>query len=155
MDIPANTPWRHFYEREGFTAALLTDGADNEEKLPDVLYRWSPPGSPVCLTRRVTKFHPQPYRPQLTDLALSRRGVLLGAVALAACAPSVQSMAGPDRYAASSWRKLTAADWQKRLPAASFDVLRNEGTERAVLQPAAERASQGDLRLSWLRPALI
>jgi putative acetyltransferase len=40
-----NARARHFYEREGFVAALLTDGADNEEKMPDVLYRWSPPGS--------------------------------------------------------------------------------------------------------------
>jgi putative acetyltransferase len=31
---------RRFYERHGFTAIRETDGADNEEKLPDVLYRW-------------------------------------------------------------------------------------------------------------------
>jgi GNAT superfamily N-acetyltransferase len=35
---------RRFYERHGFTAIRLTDGADNEEKLPDVLYRWRRPG---------------------------------------------------------------------------------------------------------------
>ena len=31
---------RRFYERHGFVAVTETDGADNEEKLPDVLYRW-------------------------------------------------------------------------------------------------------------------
>ncbi len=31
---------RRFYERRGFVAVKQTDGADNEEKLPDVLYRW-------------------------------------------------------------------------------------------------------------------
>jgi putative acetyltransferase len=31
---------RRFYERHGFVAVTETDGADNEEHLPDVLYRW-------------------------------------------------------------------------------------------------------------------
>jgi GNAT superfamily N-acetyltransferase len=31
---------RRFYERHGFVAIRETDGEDNEEKLPDVLYRW-------------------------------------------------------------------------------------------------------------------
>ncbi len=31
---------RAFYERHGFVAVTETDGADNEEKMPDVLYRW-------------------------------------------------------------------------------------------------------------------
>jgi GNAT superfamily N-acetyltransferase len=31
---------RRFYEKHGFAAVMETDGADNEEKLPDVLYRW-------------------------------------------------------------------------------------------------------------------
>jgi putative acetyltransferase len=31
---------RLFYEKHGFVAVTETDGADNEEKLPDVLYRW-------------------------------------------------------------------------------------------------------------------
>ena len=32
---------RRFYERHGLTLARLTDGRDNEEKLPDALYVWS------------------------------------------------------------------------------------------------------------------
>ena len=31
---------RRFYETHGFTVVVETDGLDNEEKLPDVLYRW-------------------------------------------------------------------------------------------------------------------
>jgi len=36
----ANTRARRFYERHGFTAVTFTEGEDNEEKMPDVLYRW-------------------------------------------------------------------------------------------------------------------
>jgi len=35
-----NARARRFYERYGFAVVMETDGADNEEKLPDVLYRW-------------------------------------------------------------------------------------------------------------------
>lgn len=35
---------RAFYERHGFLAARMTDGHDNEEKQPDILYTWSRPG---------------------------------------------------------------------------------------------------------------
>lgn len=33
---------RIFYERRGFRVIKLSDGADNEEKCPDVLYEWRP-----------------------------------------------------------------------------------------------------------------
>jgi putative acetyltransferase len=36
----ANGPARRFYEAHGFRAIRFTDGADNEEKTPDVRYRW-------------------------------------------------------------------------------------------------------------------
>lgn len=35
-----NSGARRFYERHGLTLARLTDGRDNEEKLPDALYVW-------------------------------------------------------------------------------------------------------------------
>jgi ribosomal protein S18 acetylase RimI-like enzyme len=35
-----NVRARHFYELNGFTTVRQTDGSDNEEKEPDVLYRW-------------------------------------------------------------------------------------------------------------------
>lgn len=34
----ANAGARRFYERHGYVAIAFTDGADNEEKCPDVLY---------------------------------------------------------------------------------------------------------------------
>ena len=36
----ANTGARRFYERHGYKAVQFTDGADNEERCPDVLYEW-------------------------------------------------------------------------------------------------------------------
>ena len=38
----ANEQARRFYEARGFRAIRFTDGADNEEKTPDVFYRWQP-----------------------------------------------------------------------------------------------------------------
>ena len=37
-----NEPARRFYERHGFVAEELTDGAGNEERAPDVRYHWAP-----------------------------------------------------------------------------------------------------------------
>jgi putative acetyltransferase len=36
----ANARARRFYEARGFHAIRFTDGADNEERMPDVRYRW-------------------------------------------------------------------------------------------------------------------
>ena len=36
----ANIGARRFYEARGFHAVGFTDGRDNEEKMPDVRYRW-------------------------------------------------------------------------------------------------------------------
>jgi len=36
----ANSGARHFYGRQGYKAVFFTDGADNEERCPDVLYEW-------------------------------------------------------------------------------------------------------------------
>lgn len=38
-----NAGARRFYERRGFVAIELTDGARNEEREPDVLYEWVAP----------------------------------------------------------------------------------------------------------------
>jgi GNAT superfamily N-acetyltransferase len=39
----ANARARRFYEARGFHAIRFTDGADNEERTPDVRYRWENP----------------------------------------------------------------------------------------------------------------
>jgi putative acetyltransferase len=36
----ANQRARRFYETRGFRAIRCTDGADNEERTPDIRYRW-------------------------------------------------------------------------------------------------------------------
>ncbi len=36
-----NTAARRFYEKHGFIATMETDGSENEEREPDVLYRWT------------------------------------------------------------------------------------------------------------------
>jgi putative acetyltransferase len=40
-----NLQARHFYEARGFVAVDETDGTSNEEREPDVLYRWDGAGS--------------------------------------------------------------------------------------------------------------
>ena len=42
-----NRAARAFYEARGFVAVAFTDGADNEEREPDVLYAWSPSRAPA------------------------------------------------------------------------------------------------------------
>ena len=37
-----NRQARQFYERRGFSAELFTEGSDNEERTPDVMYVWRP-----------------------------------------------------------------------------------------------------------------
>jgi GNAT superfamily N-acetyltransferase len=39
----ANTRARRFYEARGFHAIRMTDGRDNQERMPDVRYRWERP----------------------------------------------------------------------------------------------------------------
>jgi putative acetyltransferase len=42
-----NAAARRFYERQGFVSVMQTDGSRNEEREPDVLYRWDA----ACATR--------------------------------------------------------------------------------------------------------
>jgi GNAT superfamily N-acetyltransferase len=43
----ANARARRFYEARGFRAIHFTDGAENEERTPDVRYRWERPTNPA------------------------------------------------------------------------------------------------------------
>src|SRR5271155_2933964 len=79
-------------------------------------------------------------------MPIDRRPLLLGAAALSACsaAPAASTAnAGTDLYAASPWRKLTPADWQRRLPPPSFQVLRQDGTELAFSSPLNNEHRRG------------
>ncbi len=44
MKLQRNNRARAFYERHGFRVARMTDGADNEEREPDILYVWGGKG---------------------------------------------------------------------------------------------------------------
>jgi GNAT superfamily N-acetyltransferase len=47
----ANERARRFYETRGFRAIRFTDGADNEEQMPDIRYRWENPATARGLPR--------------------------------------------------------------------------------------------------------
>jgi peptide-methionine (R)-S-oxide reductase len=71
----------------------------------------------------------------------SRRGFLM-ASALAAAVPGL-ALAAADPYANSPFRKLTDADWRKKLPAPAYEVLRHEDTERPGSSPLLSEHRKG------------
>jgi peptide-methionine (R)-S-oxide reductase len=74
---------------------------------------------------------------------MDRRNFLVSATALAVASPLTSVAAAADPYAATPWRKLSPADWQKRLPPASFRVLRQEDTEAPYSSPLNEEHRSG------------
>ncbi len=75
---------------------------------------------------------------------LDRRGFLTAASALALAAPvAACAAAKPDAYANSPFRKLTDAEWRKKLPVASYLVLRQEDTERPGTSPLLNEHRKG------------
>ncbi len=70
-----------------------------------------------------------------------RRALLLTAAGLM-IAPSAFA-AGPDAFAKSQWRKLTDAEWKKRLPPESYQVLRQDGTEQPFTSPLLNEHRRG------------
>jgi peptide-methionine (R)-S-oxide reductase len=79
----------------------------------------------------------------MTNPIFSRRIFLAStAAAIPAIAPALL-FAGSDPFANSPWRKISDADWKRRLPPASFDVLRREGTEPAWTSPLLKEHRPG------------
>jgi peptide-methionine (R)-S-oxide reductase len=80
----------------------------------------------------------------MRHVALDRRALLTFAVG-ALFAPSLASAApkAADRFASSPFRKLSDAEWRKRLPAASYLVLRQEDTERPGSSPLNREKRKG------------
>jgi peptide-methionine (R)-S-oxide reductase len=77
-----------------------------------------------------------------TTRTLDRRGFLAAASVLALSLPGA-SVAKPDPYAGSPFRRLTDADWRKRLPPDSYAVLRQEATERPGASPLLDEHRKG------------
>lgn len=74
-------------------------------------------------------------------MSLDRRKFLF-ATAIAAAAPGV-ALAATDPYAGSPFRRLSDAEWKKRLPGLSYAVLREEATERAGTSPLNDEHRKG------------
>jgi peptide-methionine (R)-S-oxide reductase len=69
------------------------------------------------------------------------RRTFLMTAAVGALAPAAAFAA--DKYAASPWRKLTDAEWKKRLSPEAYDVLRHQGTERPGSSPLLNEHRKG------------
>jgi peptide-methionine (R)-S-oxide reductase len=75
--------------------------------------------------------------------SIDRRGFLTAASALALAVPGLARAAAKDAYVNSPFRKLTDADWRKKLPVASYLVLRQEDTERPGSSPLLNEHRKG------------
>ena len=76
----------------------------------------------------------------------SRRTALFGGAVLGlfAAVPHAFAAGNPDQaFAGSPFRKLTDADWKRRLPSASYGVLRHEDTERPFTSPLLNEHRKG------------
>ncbi len=69
------------------------------------------------------------------------RRTFLAAAAVAALAPAAAISA--DRYANSPLRRLSDADWKKRLSPEAYEVLRHEGTEPPGSSPLLAEHRKG------------
>ena len=74
---------------------------------------------------------------------LNRRRLLSTAPIVGLALAGTACAAKPDAYAASPIRKITDAEWLKRLPAASYLVLRQEDTERPGSSPMLKEKRKG------------
>jgi peptide-methionine (R)-S-oxide reductase len=76
----------------------------------------------------------------------SRRTALFGGALLgllAAVPAAFAADAAEQAFAASPFRKLTDADWKKRLPPAAYGILRHEDTERPYTSPLLNEHRKG------------
>ena len=74
----------------------------------------------------------------------------------ACCCPPGAAGRRPRRSMRTSpFRRMTDAQWRERLPAASYQTLRHEATERPGTSPLNNEHRARDLRLPGLRPAAV
>jgi len=77
-----------------------------------------------------------------------RRSLLLGGgalIALSACGPRVAAQPSPSlaAFANSPYRKISDAEWKKRLPPKSYSILRREDTEFPGTGPFLKEKRKG------------
>ncbi|MFN3524105.1 MAG: peptide-methionine (R)-S-oxide reductase MsrB [Phenylobacterium sp.] len=72
---------------------------------------------------------------------LDRRRFLMGSALAIAGAPGFARAAGP--YEDSPWRRLSDAEWKKRLSGPAYQVLRHEATERPFTSPLLKEHRKG------------
>jgi peptide-methionine (R)-S-oxide reductase len=75
----------------------------------------------------------------MSPISIARRTLLGSVFALAAPA----ALAAKDAHAASPWRKISDAEWKKRLPRGAYLVLRKEATEIAGTSPLLKEKRRG------------
>lgn len=69
------------------------------------------------------------------------RRLFLMATVCATVLPAAAFAADP--YANSPWRRITDAEWKKRLPPESYEILRRDGTEQPWTSPLLKEHRKG------------
>lgn len=74
--------------------------------------------------------------------SVHRRAFITAALSVAA-APAFAAASNDSRFSTSPWRRVSDGEWKRRLPAASYLVLRREGTETAGTSPLLHEHRHG------------
>ena len=94
--------------------------------------------NPIAPPRRRSDMNSVASSPRRRDLFAAP--LVLSLPALAAVGPA---LAATDPYATSPWRRLTDADWRRRLSAPAYEVLRHEHTETSGTSPLLAEHRKG------------
>lgn len=74
---------------------------------------------------------------------IDRRLLLGSALSVVALPGAARAQSGEDRFAGSSWREISDAEWGRRLDPMAYRVLRHEATERPYSSPLDRESRSG------------